>query len=185
VKTRFNDANSGIKKHITGNMTLGGVSYTPVTLGAVFSDAIAAMDAADAKHKEWLDDVDAMKKAVAQANALYKLLRSALIGQYGDNDKSTLQDFGMNPPKTGKKTKVTTKAAAAVKAQATRVVRNTKGPKARKQVKSNVNVEITAVPAGSTTSQTTAPSPSTQPPAPQGVAAPPATTSAPPAKAGG
>jgi hypothetical protein len=170
VKTRFNDVVAGIKKNITGNVTIGGVAYTPVTLSAVFTDAITAMDTADAAHKQWLDEVAAMQASVATARGVYGLLRNFLIGQHGTNDKSVLGDFGMATPKTQKKT-VATKAAAVVKAKATRDMRHTMGPKQKKLVKSNVEVQIAAVPAnGSSAPDTGGAQTAATTPAPNGAA---------------
>jgi hypothetical protein len=147
VKTRFTDAEAGIKKNIPSDVTIGGVKYTQASLMAVFSDAVSAIDRADALHTQWLESVAEMKTTVANANAVYKLLRNFLIGSYGTSAKSTLGDFGMSAPKVKSARKASTKAVAAVKAKATRKLRNTMGSKQKKQVKSDVEVQITPVPA--------------------------------------
>jgi hypothetical protein len=145
LKTRFGDAARGIEQHLTTDVTLGGVKYAPPALIAVFTGASAAVDKADADHKQWLDSVASMKTTVAQANAVYKLLRNYLIGIYGTAEKTSLGDFGMAAPKPTTKKTASTKAAAVVKGQATRKLRNTMGPKQKKQVKSDIKVQISAV----------------------------------------
>lgn len=174
---------AGIKKHITGNVTIGGVAYTPVTLTAVFADAITAIDTADAQHKQWLDDVAAMKTAKAKADGVYGLLRNFLIGQFGTNDKSVLGDFGIAAPKSRTKKNAATKAAAAVRAKATRDLRHTMGPKQKQTVKSQVDVQIAGVPAtGATPPTITVTEPSAATPATNGAASPAAPAA--PAKSG-
>jgi hypothetical protein len=147
VKTRFGDMVSGITKNVTTDVTIGGVKYTPLTLAAVFTQATASIEEADANHKQWLDSVGRMNAAVAAADATYKLVRNYLFGLYGTSDKSRLGDFGVAAPKPRTKKSASTKAAAAIKAAATRTKRHTMGPKQKKQVKSNVQVRIAAVPA--------------------------------------
>jgi hypothetical protein len=165
VKERYGAAATGTTKRITGNVTLGGVTYTPPSLAAVFLAANAAIDTADAAHKQWLDDVAAMDEAKAKANALFKLLRSYVISQYGEDNLSVLGDFGMTAPKTKPAKSSATKAAAAQKAKATRQVRHTMGKKQRQQVKATVEVPVAAITAtapaasatGGTASATSAP----------------------------
>jgi hypothetical protein len=146
-KTRFNDVASGIQKNVTTDMTLGGVTYTPPALAAVFTSASAAIAKADADYKAWRDSVAKMRTSVAQAKEVYKLLRNHLVSQYGTAEHSPLGDFGMTAPKPTTTKTASTKAAAAVKAAATRVLRHTMGPKQKKQVKSTIHVETVPVPA--------------------------------------
>jgi hypothetical protein len=97
VKTRFTDVTAGIKKYIASDVTIGGVKYNQAALIAVFDDAISAMDKADALHTQWLESVATTKTKVAQANAVYNLLRNFLIGSYGSTAKSTLGDKASAP----------------------------------------------------------------------------------------
>jgi hypothetical protein len=184
VKTRFGTCATGIQKLITGNVTIDGVTYTATTLAAVFLDAIRAMDTADASHKKWLDDVQAMNAAKAKADGVFSLLQSYVVSQYGKTDNSALAVFGMTPRKTTA-TSSATKAAAAKKAKATRTVRHTMGTQQRKQVKGTVEVPVTEVPvtlvpaAGAPSQPAPAPPPSPAPapapPTPSASAAPAAT----------
>ena len=142
VKTRNTSVAAGIDKRITGNTTIGGVVYTPAALKAVFLDANAAIDNADALHKQWQDQVLATKAAVKTANAVFLFLRSYLVGQYGDNANAILNDFGMEPTKSHATKTAATKAAAAEKRDATRAVRHTMGKVQKKSVKGTVEVPV-------------------------------------------
>jgi hypothetical protein len=158
VKTRNISVAAGIDKRITGSTTIGGVVYTPAALKAVFVNANAAIDNADALHKQWQDQVQVTKAAVKTANAVFLSLRSYLVGQFGDNAKAILNDFGMEPTKSRTTKKVATKAAAAQKRDATRAVRHTMGKVQKKSVKGTVQVSV--APAGATTP---APAPAASP----------------------
>jgi hypothetical protein len=127
VKTRNTSVAAGIDKRITGNLTLGGVTYTPASLKAVFLGQNTAIDSSDALHQQWTDQVQATNSAAATADAVYELLRSYVISQYGKNANAVLGDFGMTVPKPKGVQSPATKVAAAVKAKATRKVRNTMG----------------------------------------------------------
>lgn len=63
AKARNTSALAGIDKHITGTVTIGGVTYTPATLKQVLIDQSTAIDAADALHKQWQDQVLVTKEA--------------------------------------------------------------------------------------------------------------------------
>ena len=167
---------AGISKHITGNVTLDGVTYTPVTLAAVFSAALAAIKLADSQYTQWIDDVKAQDAALATANALYKALKQFAIGQFGANNTTVLTDLGIAPPKTKPAVSAATKAAAALKADATRKARGTTSAKQKKSVKGNVEVQVTTVPVVTVPAATPSPAPA----APAAPAASPAAGSAKP-----
>ncbi len=137
---------AGIKKHITGKVTVDGVIYTPVTLAAVFLTAIQAIQAADAAHKQWLDAVTAMKTALAQANGVFKSFKQFAIGQFGAASAAVLGDLGITVPKPMTPS-TATKAAAAIKAKATKQARGSaQGKRQKKSVKGHVQVEVTTTP---------------------------------------
>jgi hypothetical protein len=142
LKARNVKVAAGTAKRITGATTLGGVVYTPAALGAVFADANAAIDRAAALHKEWQDQVAAARAAVKTAAAVFLLLRSYLVGQYGANANAVLDDFGMDAPKPRGPKTVATKLAAAQKRAATRALRHTMGKVQRKSVKGTVQVPV-------------------------------------------
>jgi hypothetical protein len=125
---------------------VGGVVYTPAGLEAVFVDANAAVDRAEALHKEWQDQVQAAHAARKTAAAVFLSLRSYLVGQYGANAKAVLNDFGMEAPKPKGPKTVATKVAAARKRDATRVARHTMGKVQKKSVKGTVQVPAAKLP---------------------------------------
>jgi hypothetical protein len=145
TKARNAGVEAGIDKHITGTVTIGGVTYTPATLKQVFLDEDAAMAAADALHTQWRDQVQVTKATRAQASVTYVALRAYLIGLYGKKANAVLNDFAMIIPKPTGTTKVATKAAAAEKGKATREVRNTKGSVQKKALKGVIEVPVKAV----------------------------------------
>jgi hypothetical protein len=160
IKARNASVSAGIDKHITGNVTIGGVAYTPVTLKQVFSDQSTAIDSAETMHTQWQDQVLLTNAANAKGNASYQSLRDYLLGLYGKNANTVLNDFGMTVPKTKGATTVAVKAAAAQKGAATRKIRGTTAA-----AKGTVEVPVTAVttitpvlPAPATTTIATAPS---------------------------
>ena len=140
VKTRNTSVAAGIDKRITGNTTIGGVVYTPAELKAVFLSANAAIDSAEALHKQWEDQVRATKAAVKAANTVFLLLRSYLVGQYGASAKAILNDFGMEAAKARTAKTVAAKQAAVEKRDATRAVRRTMGKVQKQSVKGTVEV---------------------------------------------
>jgi hypothetical protein len=174
---------AGIDKHITGSVTIGGVTYTPATLKQVFSDENTAITATEALHTQVTDQVQVTNAAKAKGALVYGLLRSYLIGQYGKQANTVLGDFGMEAPKTmGAKT-LESKTAAATKRAATRQVRNTMGSVQKKSVKGVMEVPVkavtTIVPVTSPTTDATAPAPTTGAASPAPAATAPAATAAP------
>jgi hypothetical protein len=147
---------AGIDKRITGNVTIGGVAYTPAQLKAVFQGQTTALQTSEAAHKQWQSDVLAAKAASKAADAAYSSLHSYLVGQYGKTAVADLADFGMSAPKTAAP-KVVTKAAAAVKRTATRKARHTVGAVQKKAVKGDVTgvvlTPVTSAPASSVTAR--------------------------------
>jgi hypothetical protein len=146
LKARFSAASAGVEANVTGKLTLGGVSYTAATLGAVFDDANTAMGAADTARSQLHSQVQAANTAIALALSVLASLRQYLITLHGDQAGDVLVQYGLALPKKPVKTPAV-KAAAAVKAKATRTLRGTMGPKARLKVKSNVQVVTAEVPA--------------------------------------
>ena len=145
VKTRNTSVMAGIDKRITGNVTLGGVTYTPASLKAVFSDENTAISDSEAKHQQWQDQVQATNSASAKADAVYELLRSYVISQYGKQANAVLGEFGIPVPKPKGPQTPAAKVAAAAKAKATRQMRHTMGSVQKKAVKGTIEVPVTAV----------------------------------------
>jgi hypothetical protein len=149
VKTRNTSVVTGIDKHVTGNTTIGGVVYTPAALKAVFTDVNIAIDSAEALHKTWQEQVQATRVVSKTANLVFRLLRSFLIGQYGEGAKAILNDFGMETPKPKGAKTVAVKSVAGQKRQATRAARHTMGKVQKKAVKGTK--EVSVAPTGGTT----------------------------------
>jgi hypothetical protein len=145
IKARNTSVEAGIDKYVTGNLTLGGVTYTPATLKAVFTDQSTALDRSDALHQQWIDQVQATNSAGAKADAVYELLRSYVISQYGKQANTVLGAFGMPVPKTPGARTPAAKVAAAEKAKATRKIRNTMGSVQKKAHKGTIEVPVVAV----------------------------------------
>jgi|CZKU01.1.fsa_nt_gi hypothetical protein len=162
IKTRNTGVSAGIDKHIPSPILIGGVTYTPPELKAVFVAQTAALAASDAAHNQWLDEVQAERDASKEANAVYSLLRSFLIGQYGTGANAILNDFGMTTPKAGGPKTVQVKAEAVVKGKATRAARHTMGSVQRKAVTGTTVAATTTTP--TTPPTATAPAPVTPAP---------------------
>jgi hypothetical protein len=174
VKARNSSVQAGIDKYVTGNLTLGGVTYTPATLKAVFTDQSTAIDSSDALHQQWMDKVQATKSASAKADAVYELLRSYVVSQYGKQANTVFGAFGMPVPKAKGPQTPAAKVAGAEKAKATRKIRNTMGSVQKKAHKGTIEVPVVAV----TTVTPVLPSqsatvPSAEPTAPPAPASPP------------
>jgi len=162
VKTRNTGVATGIDKHITSSLMIGGVTYTPDALKAVFTKQNAALDAADALHKQWQDQVQVAHTATVVARVVYQSLRGYLVGQYGSNAKAILNDFGMSAPKPKGPKTVKTKSVAVAKNAATRTARHTMGKKQKMGVKGAVPTTAPTTP--STGSQPVAQSPAASAP---------------------
>lgn len=149
VKTRNTGVMAGIDKHITTSETIGGAPHTPASLKAVFAAQTAALDAADAQHQQWKDQVQVARAASKTANGVYQSLRSFLVGKYGNEANAILNDFGMTAPKAKGAKTVATKSAGVAKRAATRTARHTMGKKQRKQVHGTATAAATGTaPAG-------------------------------------
>lgn len=178
LKARNINLSAGIDKHVPAATVIGGVTYDPPALKAVFAAQTAALDAADGLHKQWTDQLQVADAAGAKANKVYLLLRSYLIGQHGDDANAILNDFGINVPKPKGPKTVEKKAEAAAKRLATRAARHTMG-KVQKKAVTGVTAAAaagTTTPAAPSAPVTSAPSP-TAPATPVPAPAKPATVS--------
>ncbi len=135
----------GIQQYITTSVTIGGTPYTPATLQDVFAGALSAMEVADLSRAKWLADTKAMQAKIASAVVVMRALDKFVEGQFGSNE-TVLEVFGAKVPKPRSTPTAATKAAAAVKRQATRQVRGVTTRKQKQALKGNVQVSITAVP---------------------------------------
>jgi hypothetical protein len=125
----------GIKKRLAGSasVVIGGVSYTPAALIAVFQTEVDATSEATMAEALYHQAVRKRRAAGKAAHPVRIALRRFALVQYGDSH-AALGDFGFAPDKkTTKSVKVL--VAAADKAKATRAARGTMGKKQRKKVK--------------------------------------------------
>jgi hypothetical protein len=124
---------AGIQKLLAKlpTLTLGGTAYTPAALAALYTGWLAKAEDAAGAHARWISTVkqrDANEEALLPVDAAFKRF---LLAYYGPKS-ATLVSYGVAAPKVGKKT-VVVKAAAAVKAKATRAARGTMGKKQQKE----------------------------------------------------
>ena len=134
VKTRNSSAAAGIDKHLPSPVAIDGTTMAPADLKAVFTQHTAALDAADALHKQWTDQLQVASDAGKKATRTFGLLRSVVIGQFGDNANAVLNDFGMTAPKPRGPKTVEAKALASDRRAATRLARHTMGKVQKKKV---------------------------------------------------
>jgi hypothetical protein len=135
---------AGIQKHsmTQASILVAGVSYTPAQAIQVYQDDLDATQAvAQAK--------SALKAALAKSStvrsvadtfdsAFKRCIEGAYIGQ-----PDTLDDFGIDPVVRSTPS-VATKAAAAVKTEATRAARHIMGKKQRSQIQAPGPSEVAA-----------------------------------------
>lgn len=146
---------AAIQKHISGAVTLEGVSYTPSQLAKVFQDGIDTADATDAAKKQYAAAVAAEQEDRATLTGVETALRSYLAATYGQAS-TTFADFGFTPKKV-RAVNASTKAAAVEKRNATRKARNTMGSREKLKVKG------APAPATSAPAQPVSPTPATAP----------------------
>jgi hypothetical protein len=163
--SRLRKTIAGILKYFPNlTVTLAGVSYTSNDLIKLFqSDIDTSTVSANAK-AAWLADVQLERDSHRKVDPVFRHFRSWVITQLGDTQDAAqkLDDFGFAPRKTRKKT-AEKKAAAAVKAKATRTARHTMGSLQRKSVTSAVQVTLAATPM-TEVPVTTSAAPSSSPP---------------------
>ncbi len=134
---------------VPGNVTLtvAGVVLTPAQLAAALQNRVSAIDAtATAKAalaKSYADGAALRATTQPVVNAVKQI---ALI-MYA-NAPDTLTVFGLAPKKAQAPLTIAEKAERAAKAKATRIARNTMGPRAKAKVKGTVTTA--AAPASAT-----------------------------------
>jgi hypothetical protein len=134
LKTRNTSVANGIDKHIPSALSIGSVTYTPTELKALFLSHNTAIAATEALHQQLADQVQATKEVEGKTHAVYLLLRSILLGHYGNDANAILNDFGMQSRKASGAKTVKVKAEAVLKRRATRAARHTMGSVQRKAV---------------------------------------------------
>jgi hypothetical protein len=140
---------NGLKKNQpNGSFLIAGVTYTTAQLVKILQQILAAMAVVTTTKGAYQKALVSSKALSTQYGAVLTGLKQTLQIEYIDNP-DLLADFGLTPRKpTGVKSPEV-KAAAAVKAAATRQARGTKGPKAK--------LKITGATAPATPAEPTAP----------------------------
>lgn len=126
----------GIAKHFTDGLpvVLGGKSYTPAELAAVFQAHLDAIDAVTTARAQLATAILRRRGAARRAGEATRLLKLRVAGTDGFS-ATVWADFGWQvPKKPGPKT-VMAKVVGAAKARATREARGTLGKRARKKVR--------------------------------------------------
>ncbi|HEY8040946.1 MAG TPA: hypothetical protein VIF15_14170 [Polyangiaceae bacterium] len=115
-------AMNGVDLHFATAPTLniGGETFTPTTLKAVFQADIDAIDETDAARTTLKLKVQAAGIARKRVVQVRKVLLAFLIGQNGPGAVQVLEDFGFTVPKPPGPKTVKAKAAGQAKAQTTR-----------------------------------------------------------------
>jgi hypothetical protein len=137
---------AGTQKHTpNGQFTLGGTTYTAATLGQLFqslADAIKAVDEAQASATAAVSAFDGVRAKVVPIMVDYKRLLQTTYG----TDTQTLTDYGLEPRKARRPLSSQENAAAAAKAEATRIARGTASKKKKLAIKGNVTgITVTPV----------------------------------------
>jgi hypothetical protein len=152
----------GFTKHAatTPSLVFAGVTLKPSDVVARLQALIARSNAVNSAAAAWHGQVTTKRKAVLQMRPLLGLVKQMLEGAYS-LQLDVLADFGLAPRK---KTVVSpqTRAAAAVKAKATRAVRGTTGKKQKAAITAPVVITPTSgSPIKSVTTATPAVAPAT------------------------
>jgi hypothetical protein len=151
---RLNQAIAGIQQFFMAlsAVVLGGKSYTPAALVALFQSATAAINQSSNKKAEYLATVQSERDVLAGVVPVLRYLKSFVVTQFGDTQDAAqkLEVFGFTPRKPRPKN-VKVKAAAVEKVAATRKARNTMGKKQKAKIKGSTPAEP------ATTGQATAP----------------------------
>ncbi len=170
---------SGIKMHLSGNVTLEGVKYAPARLAKMFQDGIGIADATDQAAKAWHLAVATEKGNTQELSGVQTSLRSYVSATFGETG-TEFADFGF-APRAVTTVDAATKADAVVKRAATRAARGTRGKRQKEQIKGTVVAPAApAVPAVTTPAAAPAASVLASNTSPNG-----APTSAPPSTANG
>jgi hypothetical protein len=132
---------TGLQLHLpNGTFTIGSAPYTTaslITLAKSLTDAITAVNVAEATAKDAVAKLNALK---VSAVPVLMALRRILVAMYSGTTQ-TLTDFGITPPKARTPLTAEQLAAKAAKARATRAARGTASKKKKAAVKGNVTTK--------------------------------------------
>ncbi len=161
ANTQAHDAQliAGIQKHLTTvpSLPLAGSTFAPADLVKLIQSRtdLAATIANNAA--TWHASLASEQALNAKLTPILRGLRQYLFNNFGATSP-VIADFGLTAPRSATKTPEQ-KAAAAAKAKATRVARNTMGKKQKKDVKGAVKATLVVTPLAAPTPA--APTPAT------------------------
>jgi hypothetical protein len=156
---------AGTQKHLLNETLLfNGATFVPTALIQLLQQLIDVIPRADAAKANWKDALNAMNDAKAAVVPILGAYHSYIVNRFG-NAPSTLEDFGIAPPKVRTPLSAEQKAVAVAKRKATRAIRHTLGPKQKKNVKGTLPANTPNAGAPQTATPT-APSTATTPAAP-------------------
>ncbi len=139
-KTKKRQANesviAGIEKRLLGHPTLrvGGETFTPAELIALFQSHTDLLNEIDATHAKLRDTVSRERRLAPRIRRLVRNLRAWVVSLYG-LDAKAFGDFGWALPRKPGPKKVAAKVAAADKGRATRAARHTMGKRQKAKIK--------------------------------------------------
>ena len=163
---------SGLQKQFpNGEFTLGNTAYTTATLVQAFQSLIEAINAVNTAQASAKVAVATMLATAAKVGPVVLALKRNLLAMYG-NATDILALFGLEPQKAPAPLTSQEKAAAAVKAAATRKARGTTSKKQKLAVKGNVTgITVTPITASTDATPSAQPAPATPTASPPGTAA--------------
>ena len=138
----FTRASSGVTRHITTPIVLGGQTVQPQVLLTAFQAALAAEADLDAARTAAKQKQQARDLAVGKARTFLAELHAYAQATYGKTSP-ILEDFGFKPTVAVVKP-VKVKAQAVERGALTRAARHTMGPKQREAIHGEVVVQPAA-----------------------------------------
>jgi hypothetical protein len=125
---------AGIQRFLMSypSLSVDGQVMTPAAIVQFLQDRINASQAAQTAEAAHVAAVKAESDTRAKTAAQRSSIRQIVLGMYSGSPDN-LAVFGLKPRKASSET-ATTRAAAAVKAKATRAARGTKGPKEKLKI---------------------------------------------------
>jgi acyl-coenzyme A thioesterase PaaI-like protein len=136
----------GFEKHAqtVPSLVIGGTSFKAADITAVLQTRLATSATAQSTRATWLNAVKADGDERAKTKTFVDGVRQALLVAFAGSIDA-LDDFGLTPRKTPVVTPEA-KAAAALKAKATRAARHTMGKKQKATIKGTVPTTAPATP---------------------------------------
>ena len=141
----------GLTKHqaTLASFTVGSTSFKTADLISTLQERISMADTVDSARATWQTAVKANRDERAKTNSLISGVRQTLQVMFAGSI-DTLADFGLKPRKARVAPTPEEKVAAVAKGKATRVARNTMGPKQKAKITGTVPTTAPATPPATT-----------------------------------